>query len=370
MKFIQVSHVNLGLSAPKDWDVPFDLKEERSEDFYNILKTCREQSVDVLFITGNLFAAPPTRAELEALDERFLELEDTRVFWLTGTKDAPYDPLVASAFQWKSRTTVFSGDSVQRIYVARLNAEITGVGYSPVTWHKVNLESLTRGKKGAMQVLVLPFIGENEASEFAGNDKPSLPFDYIGFGQDRMVKGDSLPHAFSAGALSPRDFDGQPRHGYFEGILDIDEEKQVSLRMKFIQSVKHDLITLRVKATEDMAYDAVEEEVRRLISENGPENIYEIVLTGETSPSLFFMKEKLSELGYVVRITDETNRENLTKKLDQSDAGEAIKRFAEALPEDEDSELRKKAMIYGFNAILYHEDRTGKEGAGDDYSGT
>ena len=349
MKFFHISNVNLG--NPEEFSLPIDRKKEYSEDFRKIIRNCNEEKADLLFITGNLFAHVPSEAELKEADALFAALEGTRVFLLTGENDAPEKPEEALSYKWSSNVTVFAGDCIQRVYLSALNLEITGAGYAKSTWGKVRPETLSRGKKGAIQILLLPFI--ESASDNTVLSNVNYPFDYVGLGQTHYFKSGEGKTIYAPGSFEPEDFSGQLKHGCFAGTINVREKNHTTLDLRFLKTAGREYLTLQVNGEKDIDYSEVESRVREIISQQGEKNIYRIILKGEASPSLYFMKNDLYRAGNVLEVLDETSEDDMLRSLSESHAGDAVGRFLTKLQPDVDEEIRKKAIRYGIDALLF-----------------
>ena len=359
MKFIHLANVFLGTGPLENSRFTIDRTTEYYADFLKVLDVCKEEKIDALFITGNLFDHVPAEEELQDLDDRFMELPDTRVFLLTGEKDAPESAETAKKYSWRSNTTVFAGDCIERVYVSKLNTEITGIGYSEKTWERVKTESLTRGRKGTVQVLLLPFMGSGRTAELPEYEG-GLPFDYIGIGQERFFKGRGREKIYSPGLFEPEGFSQQLTHGYFTGELNPELRGTPGLSIRFEQGAKREYMTLKVNAAEEISYVEAEQRIRSAIDKYGKDNIYRILLTGKASASLCLMRDKLYELGLVAEIQDEMDREDAMEHMKGSATGDALSRFLGAPIDEEDAKIRKKALEYGVNALFAVQDERNK----------
>lgn len=351
MKFIHLSDVGLDLRGEEADVKSLTRSKEILEDFLNVLRVCRDEDVDVLFITGGLFSHVPTEQELNTVDEYFETLNTTRIFLLTGPVDAPPVPAIAAAHSWRSGTTVFAGDTIQRIFLSRLNMEVTGVGYNARTWDKVKPETLSRGKKGTLQVLLLPFAGSGETAEDAAAF-PRLPFDYIGIGQQAQMLGSEEKPIYAPGRFEPVAFTSQLQHGYYIGTIEHKGRNKNELHVEFRKGAKREFIPLKISCTEELTYEEVVEKVQSAITENGADNVYRVTLTGQPSLSVYFMKDRLKETEGVSEFIDETNPSKVLEDLQKNHVDVAVNRFMEDLPADMDPVLRKKALDYGVQALI------------------
>ncbi len=344
MKFVHAANIKLNITGEK--------RAEYRRDLQKVIEACNASQADALFITGNLFASEPSAADLSEADSLFSQLNSCRVFILTGDLDAPAPGEMHTGYEWKSKVTVFYGDCIQRVYMAKQDTEITGVGYSADTWDKVDPEKLSRGKKGSVQILLLPFLGESQDDFPEEADRIELPFDYTGAGSHELYIGNERNKTFSPGDFEPEGFSGQIRHGFF--ICEVRTHNgQPSLIRQFVPSASREYISLKVNCTADLSYNEAVRQIRGIMEKYGKENYYEIILQGRLSPSLLLQEESLKSLSGILSVRDETAHEADVSFLLRARAGdEAADRFAKEAEKIENDSVRQKAMWYGINALL------------------
>ena len=351
MKFIHLSNIGLGTEPFVSERLTVDRAADTMRDFLQILELCQTEDVDALFITGMLYVRTPSQEELKDLDERFLRLSNTRVFFAPGVIPDGGDNHVYSDYPWRSNTHVFSGESIQRIHVSRFSMEVTGVGYQPKSWHKVKPANLGRGRKGAIQVLLLPF--EGEAFDTGDPEKlRMLPFDYIGVGQKTCVVSDSTSRVFSPGIFESEGFEDTERHGFIMGEMTTDGKKRPQLSCRFTPLSCREYLEIRVNADPQIRYQEIEEQVKNAISQYGAENIYRIIISGTSSPSLYIMKNNLYQLGSILEVRDETDTDEVRKLLSGGNDEAVVTRFVDTVLSEEDSQVKQKAIQYGIDALL------------------
>ena len=348
MRFIHLSGLRLGEEV---FDDPFgiDLRAERDQALLNVLSAARDGVIEAVFLTGDLLDHKPSLQEVQKLDELFLTVPKTRFFWLVGEKDRFGAEEPMGSYEWKSNTQVFLGDCIQRVFVARYDLEVTGIGWNPESWSKLRLEKLTPGRKGKIQILLLPFLTEDQ-KKLAAETK--LPFDYVGVGGSEIRLGEQQRNLFSPGAFSPKFFDGVTQHGCFLGEITKEGKNPTSVTVRFAAGTQREFISLKVNADGKVSYDEVAEEAAKIMDQFGRQHFYRITITGKASPSLYFESEKLTSLGFVTEVTDETSRDEAISKLMDSHHDDALGRFLAEMAPDDDQEIRKKALSYGVDALL------------------
>ena len=348
MRFIHLSGLRLGEGTFDD-RFKIDYRTEREQAFRSVLDAAREGGIEAVFLTGDVTDHAPDWEELEEMDRLFLTLPKTRFFWVTGEKDRVLPGDALGNYEWKSNTQVFLGDCIQRIFVARYDLEVTGIGWNVETWSKFRLDKLTAGRKGKTQILLLPFLKDDQKALL---QQMKLPFDYVGVGGQDVRLGEVQRNLFSPGSFSPKGFDGVTQHGCFLGEITKEGKNPTSVTVRFAQGTQREFISLKVNADGKISYDEVAEEAARIMDQYGRQYIYRITITGKASPALYFESEKLSSLGNVVEVKDETSRDEAISKLMRSHHDDALGRFLAEMAPDDDQEIRKKALSYGVDALL------------------
>lgn len=352
MRFIHVSDVNL---ACDDFENRLNVRpsEDHRRDFRRILTKCREEELDLLFITGNLFAGTPDEAALADLDEELACLEKTKVFYLVGPNEYCQDTAPIETYSFRSAITVFTGNSIQRVYLPKLNAEVLGVGYSEKTWNRVEPKELERGKKGAAQFLLLPMLRDGVTA---------LPFDYVGVGGGERTAGEMIKGVYSPGSLEPKDFTAESRHGYFLGQLSVSGRRVSEPFVRFMEGASREYVLITEDVTREMTLEDVRSSLEKKIREAGTEHLYRIRLRGQASYTLSFGADTLLSLPGVTEIDNETNRLETLRRLEEARSDDAVGRFLRDLLERPETEARDRTIFYGLDALFEAEKEDGSNG--------
>lgn len=273
---------------------------------------------------------------------------ETRVFILAGERDASAEGDALSTYEWKSNTQVFLGDCIQRVFIQKFGIEVTGIGYAEKTWSHLDLSKLSRGRKGKYQFLLLPGLeGKGTAEEIRALN---LPFDYVGFGGSQVISGEFGPRVYAPGDFTPQDFSNQIEHGFYLG--EISEGKEKSATIQFVPSENREYIALQLRLNEDSTMEKLTDDVRRIVKKYGENNIYHISLVGEGKPEFYFEKKALYEVGNVLCVLDQVDRNTALDRIEAAHEDDAIGRFLREMRAGEPSEAREKALDYGMEALL------------------
>lgn len=354
MKLIHAANILAGC-GPEGTEGRFsEYGAAREEGLKKLVMRCEEEQADLLLVSGNLFDGLPSHADLEALDRLFGGLTKTRVFIVPGIRDGARQGGTYAGYTWESRTMLFPGDSLQRVYVPEANAEITCCGYNEKTWAKVRPERITPGKKGRFQILLLPFLGRDDSEEalreYLEAHGQAIGFDYAAIGQQLTRSGEDGIPVYSVRGLVPDSFDEDPKTGVFECEFNNDKRSGNRVVAKLTPVAESAWTVLRVRLDPSRTIDAVEQEIRSAIDTQGKDKVYRLVLSGRPSVSVWYLKDSLKECGNIAEFSDET--EDVTDTVLKN---EAVRRFAEEIGRLPDGKAKTAALRCGILALLKQE---------------
>lgn len=340
MKFIHVSQVNLFASEFENRQ-GIRTSEDHANDFRRVLETCRKEGADLLFITGNLFAGAPDVKMLSYLDDALGILDKTRVFYVLGPNEGEAADLILG-YQFRHPVKVFTGNSIERVYLPKLSVEIQGVGYSEKTWNRTEIRELVPGKKGSIQIFLLPM------------DLPDVanwPFHYVGAGGSERKEGTPEKRVYCPGSLEPEGFAPYQRHGFFVGEFGAMGRNVIGPSVRLQEGASREYVLLDLQVTPDESLEAVREAVGKQILTYGQENLYKVRIRGVASYSLAEGAETLLAIPAVSAVENETKIEDTFSAIAGSGNDDAVGRFLRDMLDREPSEGRDLAIRYGLAAL-------------------
>ena len=112
MRFIHLADVHLG--AVPDRGCPWSSRREEEiwETFRRVIAGIRENPVDLLFITGDLFHRQPLLRELKEVNDLFSTILDTRIYLMAGDHDYIRVDSFYRDFQWEKNVTFFKNEQL------------------------------------------------------------------------------------------------------------------------------------------------------------------------------------------------------------------------------------------------------------------
>lgn len=340
MKFIHVSDVNL-FAAGFENRFGDPGSEEHVRDFRKVLDACRTEQADLLFLTGNLFALCPDEKMLSYVDDAFATLSKTRVFYVLGPNEAKAASSIA-AYPFRSPVKVFTGSSIERVYLPKLSVEVQGVGYSEKTWNRSEIKELVPGKKGNVQILLLP------------KDLPDVsewPFHYVGTGGTEKLEGVPGKRVYAPGSLEPTRYLPFTRHGYYVGEFGAMGKNVIGPAVRFLEGASREWVLLNLNVTPEQSLEDVRAEIEKQILTYGTAHSYRVKITGTASIGVAEGAEVLSGIPGVTAVDVETDLSKTFEALKELHGDDAIGRFLRDMLDRDPSPGRDQAIRYGLKAL-------------------
>lgn len=345
MRFIHIADVHL--SAAPDTGFSWSRQRERDiwETFQRIIETVKEEKTELLLIAGDLFHRQPLLRELKEVNYLFSSIPDTMVVLIAGNHDYLKADSVYAKFAWNKNVCCLRQESCEAVYLKRLHTWVYGCSYHSREVHG-NLYGTVRPNGEEGYHILVAHGGDESHSPL---DVPGLSragFDYVALGhihKPEILVPDQIAYA---GSPEPIDRNELGMHGYIKGTCNTQGTK-----LEFVPFSVCTYIPMQMEVKEETTQYALEEVLREKIAKAGAENIYKIRLFGVRGQGFRFDFERLTRLGRIVELTDDTrvgfDYEALLTQYEGSLIGEYIRRFLGT-----EDEIEKKALEYGVQAML------------------
>ena len=118
-----------------------------------------------------------------------------------------------------------------------------------------------------------------------------------------------------------------------------------------IPFAKREYCTLELELTTEDTMASVSRRLGEKVTELGPDNIYDVIVSGKRHASLEIIEEKLKSMGNIRVIQDQTEKYYNYELLKEQHQGCLLQRYISSF-EECDQALEKKALGYGTEAIL------------------
>ena len=342
MKFIHTSDIHYG--AAPDANRPWG--KERAEalkaTFAKIIEACRIEKADLLIISGGLFDGHPTDEKIREVNELFASVPETKIYIIAGEDDEIFQTSPAATFRWAENVVYNAGTRFNSYYMEESNVEIIGASNDSSSFDKMRLANATQTHSSA-SILVF------SSSDIEEENIPNF-FTYVALGgshKPSVRRGGRLVNSGSPEPLGP---DDTGKHGYYLGEIDGRLKKMTALKFVTLPTVRY--IPLSVNISPVSTREDVLKSLRREMISLGSGNIYHIKLNGLTNPEITFNIDELKYEFRINRIDDFTKPDYDYVKLFRDHPTDMVGFFVKEMNREDITELDKKAMNYGINALL------------------
>ena len=349
MKFVHIADVHWGMSP--DSDKPWS--KERSQDikdtFAKAVAQAGQLEADCLFISGDLFHRQPLARDLKEVNYLFSTIPGVHVVIIAGNHDRIRNNSALLSFTWAPNVTYLMDEELRCVYFEEINTEVYGFSYHTTDIPENRLDHLKVPNNGRIHVL-LGHGGDANHIPFDKGAMGALDFSYIAMGH--IHKPEVLIEnrmAFS-GSPEPLDKTEAGQHGMFMG--EINEVTRMVTSLKFVPLARIQYISLAVNVTTATTNTELAMKITQEIQNRGPENIFRFRIRGMRDPDISFDLDMLSTRFKIMEIIDESEPQYDFSALCAEHPSDMIGFYIQALQKPEMSQVEKKALYYGINALL------------------
>ncbi|MCR5323731.1 MAG: exonuclease SbcCD subunit D [Lachnospiraceae bacterium] len=359
MRFIHTADLHLGMEPDKDKPWSKMRGRELWDAFSDIVEKCREDSIDLLLIAGDLFHKQPLVREVKEVSRMLSSIPNTKVVIIAGNHDYISGTSGYRGFKWPDNVYFLMSDKIESVYFEDIDTEVFGLSYHVRNIYEPVYDGI-RPTDPARTNILLGHGGEpsNIPIDWKGLERAG--FDYVAMGHLHKPM-DISENIRYAGSLEPLDKNETGDHGYIAGEIvkagfdnrksfEIGSEKHITR----IYSAKRSYIKADIEISCEDTYGSLRRKVMALLDENGRDNFYVLRLYGEYDPDITFDMEGLDDLGHIASITDETRPKLDYDRIAAENAGNVIGMFIDRIRDDEadrDRMIREKALYYGVMAL-------------------
>ncbi len=253
---------------------------EQRKILKNVIEYCRENEVQLLLISGDLYEQKFIRkSTIKYIDELFKEIPNTKIFISPGNHDPYLKNSFYNTFDWSENVYIFK-DEIEKIEINE-ETNIYGYGFSDFYCHNSEIENIVLDEKNKTNILIV------HGSLDGGNDDykqynplsykklKNIGFDYIALGHihKRYDNGEEKGRIVYPGSPISMGFDELGTHGMITG-----EIKKGKVEIEFIKLDEREYQEIEIDVTEILSNEEIIEKINMLSLKE--ENLYKIILTG------------------------------------------------------------------------------------------
>ena len=353
MKFIHTADIHWGMVP--DSDRPWGKKREQAIrlTLQSIVEEARENHVDLLLISGDLFHRQPLARDLKEVNYLFATIPGTRVVIIAGNHDRVRRSSALLSFKWSPNVTYFMDEDLSSVYFEDLNTEVFGFSYHTPEILEDRTTQFMIPNNRRNKILML-HGGDAKHLPFDKNAVAAMPFSYIALGHIHKP-GVLIENKMAyPGSPEPLDLTETGPHGFYLGELDEISGRVTSLEFRPISQAQY--IPLVVSVTPATTNLELSQLIADEIRKRGAANIYRFRIKGMRDPDVEFDLDFLAGQWNIVEILDESEPQYDYHALFAEHPSDMIGFYIRALHKEDMSPVEKKALHYGIHALLMTKD--------------
>lgn len=287
IKFLHCADIHL--------DIPFcdhgkeGYSEMRKQDvrktFEGIIKLSREEKVDFVLISGDLYEHGYTSKSSVEWIESLLRSLSVPVVIIPGN----HDPFVANSWyairEWPENVIVLSNEHPS-IKFNSLNTFIYGIGFSAFRQDKPDLSGVSRPDPDCFNILLLHGTLDMDIGKpynpVTSLELGAMPYDYYALGHfHNRITDFKLKNAVNPGSPEPLGFDEKGPHGVLIVTLELSDTGEKSLKMEERNIAQREYVEFALDITQCKSVDEIRQRIADLLKDTDAErDLVRIILKG------------------------------------------------------------------------------------------
>ncbi len=345
MKFLHIGDVHLG--AKPDPQYPWSARraEDIWESFTRVIELVKQEQIELLLLTGDLFHRQPLYGELKEINSLFSTIPNTAVALIAGNHDYLRRDSGYLKFPWAGNVHGLWEPRCQRIELPKLSVFLYGLSYTSREIPQRLYDGLVPGKEAGCHIL-LAHGGDDRHIPMDFSRLTKAGFDYVALGHIHkpQILGSRMAYA---GALEPLDRNDKGKHGFIRG-----EWNEGRVQIAFVPFARSNYIEIKLPVRSQTTQHSLEEQITYEIRHKGVDHLYQIRLTGFLDPHTRLDMERLRRLGNILEIIDETTPDYPYQELQRKYGGTLIGDYIARFQNHPQNAVEKKALFYGLQALL------------------
>ncbi len=346
MKFIHIADVHLGAKPEKNMPWAKEREEHSWQAFSDVITRAKEEQVQILLIAGNLFHRQPLIRELKEVNRQFSRIPQTQVVLVAGNRDYLRQNSCYNTFRWGENVHFLKEEKIRSVELEGLGIRVYGLSY----WRREIRERLydkVPAAKDDFCNILLAHGGDETHIPFDTKELEKQEFGYVALGHIHKPMQLVEHKIVMAGALQPVDCTETGEHGYFIGEL-----KEGGCKVEFCPLHYCEYVSLSLKVSQDTTEENLKKVLQGRIEQAKECQLFKVILTGSCPSGGSIDTEELARMERVVQVVDRCHPDYDFEKLKLRHQHQILGRYIEALEKMPQTEITKKALYYGVEAML------------------
>lgn len=337
-------------------------KEEILEVFERVITLCKDENIDILLLTGDLFDnLTVNKKTLYFIKIQLERIMSVRVFISPGNHDPYNEKSFYKMIEWPENTYIFTGD-LESVYIDELDLYIWGAAFNK---SHINKSLLKRININLDKINIMVIHGDISSIEGGNNYNPitlkeiaESGMDYIALGHRHEYSGilreKNTCYSYS-GCPQGRGFDELGDKGIILGYV-----SKGIVDLKFLKTSKRNYYSIEIDISGLYTYEEIKSEIiKNIDKEKREKNLYKIELVGEIEENLNLREDillsKIKDYFYFIKLVDKTQVKIDFKEIANSYSvkGVFVKKMLENISEadDESKEIINMALKLGLQSL-------------------
>ena len=344
MKFIHIADIHFDSSFVNlsDKEALGDIKRlEQRKVFKKVIEYIKENSIDFLFIAGDLYEHQYIRkSTIEYINELFKEIPNTKIYISPGNHDPYIKNSYYNQFEWNENVHIFSS-KIEKVSLE--NTDIYGYGFDDFYCTDCGIESLEIEDKTKNNILVIHStidganLDEKQYNSIPRRILEEKGFDYVATGHIHKLDYNTYENQkiVYPGSLISLGFDELGKHGMIVG--EIKENKEV--KTEFVPLSENDFEEKELDISECISKEELIEKINDL---EIPDNAFiKLILVGKRNFEIDkYELYKLLTNERIIKIKDHTKIQYDLEKIANNHTLKGL--FAKEILKEKENARRRR----------------------------
>ena len=358
MNFIHISDVHLGIvpDSNKPWslDRAYDIKET----FEKVINRCNETNCSLLLIAGDLFNRQPLTADLNEINELFKTIPKTHIVIVSGECDRIKDNSAVLSYEFNPNVHYILSNYPTTVEIPELNTIVHGFSYHDNELKRPMVDIIENPANDKKIHILLAHGGDSNHCPIDYTILANKNFSYCALGHIHNFTEVVKRKIIYSGSLEPLSFYESQEHGICIGDINPITCRIESFRFEQFSTVSY--IPLNIKVQVDTTNEELITSISNEIYKRDSMNIYKLHITGNRNPEIKFDFSILNKSFKISEIIDDTQPQYDFVSLSKNHPNDMIGAFIRSFKSDDIenmSDIQKKALFYGIDALLKTSDK-------------